>query len=95
MNVIDDQKLQTALSGVTDRVLKGLTEQILPVITTLVDSSIEKLSRELETVVGDALADLTAEREETIGDFHGLLTRLDGMTLQLHIPAQKIERTIS
>ena len=95
MNVIDDQKLQSALTGVTDSVVKGLVTQVLPVITALVDSTVKKLCDELETVVGDALADLTAEREETVGDLHGLLDRLDGLTIQLHIPAQAKERILS
>lgn len=86
MNVIDDVKLQGALTGVTDSVLRGVTTQILPVLVALVDSSVEKLSRELELVVGDTLADLTAERTETVNDIHQLLDRLSGATITLNIP---------
>lgn len=89
MNVIDDQKLQSALTGVTDSAVRGLTTQVLPVLGALVDSAVEKLSRELELVVGDTLADLTAERTETVNDLHDLLTRLNGAAVHLTIPERK------
>lgn len=89
MNVIDDAKLQAALTGVTDSVVRGVTTQILPVLAALVDSTTEKLSRELELVVGDALAALTAERTETVNDVHEILDRLSGATVTLSIPQRK------
>jgi len=89
MNVIDDAKLQAAAQGVTDHALQGVTTQILPVLTSLVDATVSKLCLELETVVGDTLKDLTFERQETINDLHGLLDRLEGLSLTIHIPARK------
>lgn len=94
MNVVDDQKLQLALTGVTDSALRGVTSQVLPVLTALVDRSVATLCSELETVVGSALADLTAERTETVGDLHQLLDRLNGTTLTLNIPSRKDTTTI-
>jgi hypothetical protein len=80
VNVIDDQKLQSALTGVTDSVVKNLVTQVLPVIAALVDSAVAKLCDEAELVVGSAIAAFTAERAEAIMQLesavHGVLDRL-------------------
>lgn len=90
MNVIDDAKLQAALTGVTDNALRGLVEQVLPVITALVDRTVKTVVDTSEQIVGDALADLTAERQQTMYDLHALLDRLDGVTIKLYVPASTV-----
>lgn len=86
MNVLDDAKLQAALTGVTDSAAKALATQVLPVAAAFVQAAVERLCTEAETVIGASLADLTAERKEIVIDVHAILDRLDGITLTIHIP---------
>lgn len=79
INVVDDAKLQQALTGVTDAAVKGLATQVLPVVGALVDAAITRLQASL----GDALADVTVERQELVNDVHGILDRLNGTTVRV------------
>lgn len=69
-----------------------------PQLEGFIAGELQKLQQTLQSVVitsvaaaqealGETLSDLTAERTETISDLHNLLSRLDGMTISLHIPA--------
>lgn len=79
MNVIDDTKLQSALTGVSDELTKNVATQVLPVLGAFVDAAVTKLCAEAETVTGATLADLTAERTEALNQLdemvHGWLDR--------------------
>ena len=81
INVVDDTKLQAALSGVTDEAAKQLATQVLPVAAALIDAAVTKLCTELETVTGATLADITAERQELVNDIHGILDRISATPL--------------
>lgn len=85
LNVVDDVKLQAALSGVVDGALRGLVSQVLPVVTSLVDATVNRLQESL----GEVMADLTAERQETVNDLHGLLDRLNGASVSLALSGRK------
>jgi hypothetical protein len=69
------------------KAVQELNEKTLPALTKAVEGLVEKIDSKLDEDLSNAVTALTVLSEKLVADLHGLLDRLNGISL--NVPPRK------